>query len=176
MDSIEVALTKSGLFAAWESGGGMTNTGTATIIANQDGSPKKPVFVRTGGHLSNSDHALFIVRERDVIIKVSRHRDDIDLKILEIKKFKEVKNYWFVCPKCGSRSVNHGNKCYGCLYESKEEFPTEYKDSKFEAVLEIVWESEYNNISEAPQKFQEAVKAAVDKSYDYHCRTPYFAK
>jgi len=45
----------------WEKGGGMSNTGFATVICGPNGSPLKPLFIATRGTLACSKHALFII-------------------------------------------------------------------------------------------------------------------
>ena len=62
--------------ALWERGGGMTNTGGATIICGPQGRPKRPVYIRRAGHLACDDHALFVVRPGDHVIRASHHRGD----------------------------------------------------------------------------------------------------
>jgi hypothetical protein len=84
----QLVKTKRGLPALWESGGGMSNTGDARIIANSEGQPKKPVYIRTGGHLALGDHALFVVDEGDIVIDVYRHHSDFDISVKRIAKIK----------------------------------------------------------------------------------------
>lgn len=69
-------LSKHGLPCLWEEGGGATNTGRATIIANHHGGRKKTIYIRCSGHLSNSEHALIPIRSGDYIITASHHRGD----------------------------------------------------------------------------------------------------
>jgi len=80
--------TKKGLPAVWESGGGSTNTGFATIIADSDGSPKKPLYIKLRGELSCSDHALFVVHEGDVVINADHHRGDFSIRVNRIENIK----------------------------------------------------------------------------------------
>jgi len=80
--------TKKGLPALWEEGGGMSNTGHARIICDSEGQRKKPIYVRTGGHLAIGEHALFIVQEDDVVVDVQRHHDDYDITVKQIRKIK----------------------------------------------------------------------------------------
>lgn len=85
----KIVKTKKGHFADWEGGGGMTNTGNAEIVCNSDGSSKCPIYVRTGGHLSNGHHALFIVKEGDVSIRIDRHSSEYRIKIYKYLSFSE---------------------------------------------------------------------------------------
>ena len=78
--------TKKDYPALWEEGGGMSNTGHARIIADREGCRKKPVYIRTGGHLALGKHALFIINEGDIVIDVSRHHDDYDITVKRIEK------------------------------------------------------------------------------------------
>lgn len=81
---IKLHHTKKGYPALWESGGGMTNTGSSQIIANPDGSPKKPVYINRRGHLANGEHALFIISKGDIVIQTDHHRRDFEIFIMKI--------------------------------------------------------------------------------------------
>ena len=83
-----VVKTKKDYPALWEEGGGMSNTGHARIIADREGCRKKPVYIRTGGHLALGEHALFIIEEGDIVIDVRRHHDDYDITIKQIRKIR----------------------------------------------------------------------------------------
>ena len=82
--TISIERTKKGLPALWECGGGYSNTGEAQIIANPDGSPKKPVYIRRRGELANREHALFVVHEGDTVIQSSHHRGDFSHNVYRI--------------------------------------------------------------------------------------------
>lgn len=82
---MKIERTKKGLPAMWESGGGMTNTGHATIIANHNGAPKKPVYIRRSGSLSCNNHALFIVEVGDLVIEAGHHRFDFEIAVYRIE-------------------------------------------------------------------------------------------
>lgn len=86
---ITIERTKKGLPAMWEYGGGKTNTGSAQIIANADGTPKKPVYIRRSGTLANSDHALFIISPGNIIIQAYHHRYDFRIVVLWILDIKD---------------------------------------------------------------------------------------
>ncbi len=60
--------SRSGLPTVTESGGGMTNTGYATVIASADGTALKPLFVPKG--YANQEHAIFVLRSGSI----PRHR------------------------------------------------------------------------------------------------------
>ncbi|MGR6115818.1 hypothetical protein ACTHHL_04400 [Aeribacillus composti] len=81
---IEIERTKKGRPALWENGGGYTNTGVSQIIANADGSPKKPIYIRQRGSLANDDHALFIIAPGDLVILADHHRGDFRVFVTKI--------------------------------------------------------------------------------------------
>ncbi len=87
--TISIVRTRKGYPALWEQGGGFTNTGEATVIANSDGSPKKPLYVRTGGHLACENHALLPIKEGDLVIKASRHRNEYSILTYRIVKIEK---------------------------------------------------------------------------------------
>jgi hypothetical protein len=88
MKKIRIEKTKKGFPAFWEKGGGYTNTGEATIIANKDGQPKKAIYVRRRGHLANENHALVILEVGDYIIKANHHRKDFEIEIYKVVNFE----------------------------------------------------------------------------------------
>lgn len=88
MKKISIERTKKGYPAFWESGGGYTNTGEATIIANKDGQPKKAIYVRGRGYLANAHHALVILEVGDYIIFANHHRYDFEIEILGVLDFE----------------------------------------------------------------------------------------
>ena len=56
---MKVKRSKSGLPTFSESGGGMTNTGYATVVSDANGEALKPLFIPRG--YSNGDHAIFVI-------------------------------------------------------------------------------------------------------------------
>jgi hypothetical protein len=88
MDKIaKVETTKKGYPALWECGGGYTSTGGCTIIAGKQGERLNPVYVRHGGSLSCSDHALLIVDVGYHIIQAAHERGDYEIDIYRIDNF-----------------------------------------------------------------------------------------
>ena len=83
------AKTKKGYPALWEAGGRFSNTGHARIIADKNGDAKKPIYIRTGGDLAGKEHALFIVEPGDIIVDLSRHHEDYDIEVKQIKTIKK---------------------------------------------------------------------------------------
>ena len=65
---IRIDTTKRGIPALWESGGGLTSGGSATIITGKSGEPRRPVYMPRGGHLAGGNHALIIVHEGFYIV------------------------------------------------------------------------------------------------------------
>lgn len=86
---IRIEKTKKGFPAMWERGGGYTNTGVATIIANKDGLPKKALYIRQRGPLANEEHALIPLEVGDYIVEASHHREDFEVEILKVLGFEE---------------------------------------------------------------------------------------
>ena len=86
-----ISLTKNGMPALWECGGAMTNSANCVIIGDRNANRKKPVFVRTGGHLSNDNHALFILNKDDIIIVGTRAHGDYTFMILKYISFEKIK-------------------------------------------------------------------------------------
>jgi len=81
MKTFHLEISKKGLPCLWESGGGASNTGSATIIAGPTGNPIAPIYIRRSGQLSNGDHALIPVEKDFVVIEADHHRGDFTIKI-----------------------------------------------------------------------------------------------
>lgn len=86
-----IALTKNGMPALWEYGGAMTNSANCVIIGDKNANRKKPVFIRTGGHLSNDNHALFILNKDDIVVVGTRAHGDYTFMILKYISFEKIK-------------------------------------------------------------------------------------
>jgi hypothetical protein len=86
MKKIEIERTKKGFPCLWESGGGFTNTGEATIIADKAGQPKRAIYVRKRGPLANENHALIPIAVGDYVISANHHRDDFEIFVYRITK------------------------------------------------------------------------------------------
>jgi len=84
MEKIRIERTKSGLPAIWEEGGGSTNTGESTIVAGGDGLPKRAIYIKRAGHLSNGRHALIPLTVGDHIIDISHHRLDFRIQVYQV--------------------------------------------------------------------------------------------
>lgn len=68
----DIVITKGGWPALWERGGALSRRGSATIVAEADGSKPRPILVRTRGHLACGQHALVGLRAGMYIIHAGR--------------------------------------------------------------------------------------------------------
>jgi hypothetical protein len=91
-----LTVTKSGKSAIWEAGGGCRNTGYTQVVCDQRGLPMKPIYIARKGHLSNSCHALFVLREGMYVVKCDRHHSDYTLRVLRVAKIN-VTDYFADC-------------------------------------------------------------------------------
>ena len=89
-EEMKLEVTKRGLPAIWECGGGSTNTGNSQVVAGENGERLSPIYIRRSGSLSNSDHAFFVAKEGMVIVESTQHRGDFTGKILRVKKIEKV--------------------------------------------------------------------------------------
>jgi hypothetical protein len=89
MKKIKIKRTKKGFPAVWEKGGGLTNTGEATIIAGKYGQPKEAIYIRRRGPLANGEHALVVLEVGDYIIEANHHRRDFVIRIWCIDQIQE---------------------------------------------------------------------------------------
>lgn len=81
-----IPLTSNRNPAYWESGGGSTSTGHATIVTDRLYQRLKPLYIKRKGRLSNGNHALLPLRRGYKVIKVWHHRSDFEIAILEVKE------------------------------------------------------------------------------------------
>lgn len=81
MKSIAIEKSKMGIPCLWECGGGWSNTGSAQIIANADGTPPNALYIRQSGQLACKEHALIPIRLGMFVISASHHRGDFDTVI-----------------------------------------------------------------------------------------------
>ena len=130
----ELTLSKKGIPCLWESGGGMTNTGSSQIIADPNGAKKRAIYIKRSGSLACRQHALVPVAKGDVVIKAYHHRGDFEIRVYRLDNIV---------------------------------------DAEAEAVLEYEFsDGEWNK--DIPESLKDAVRAAMKKATDYHCRTPYY--
>lgn len=203
MKKIEIEKTKKGYPAFWESGGGYTNTGEATIIANKDGQPKEAIYVRRRGHLANAQHALIVLEVGDYIIEANHHREDFEIQIFKILDF-EVKNGSYITTgkTLDRMTIDQFTEKYGELekfskmkgfyetYQIDEKIVAstripneiellELKEESYEKAYAVVKQVNCFSMGEwdkkLPENLKPAVQAAMEKATCYHCREPHFA-
>lgn len=68
----DIVVTKGGWPAMWERGGALSRRGSATIVAEPDGSKPRPILIRTRGHLACGQHALVGLRAGMYVISAGR--------------------------------------------------------------------------------------------------------
>ena len=157
MEKMRLEITKRGLPAIWENGGGSTHTGFSQVIAGENGERLSPIYVRRSGSLSCSNHALFVIKEGMVIIESNHHREDFTGKILRVKKIEKV--------PCSRIHTADTAPCYIC----------EDRGWNFEATVELVAEFSQGEWSiEVPENLLPALNAGAEKALCYHCREPHF--
>lgn len=152
MEKIRLDRTnRKGYPAFWEAGGGYSNTGEASIIADRNGQAKRAVYVRRRGHLANDRHALILVDRGDYIVKACHHRKDFVIEIYQVMDFEHEEK----------EIVNSSN----------EVVKFEYKNAIVEKIF-VFDKGEWN--ADLPEYLEAAVEAAKDKALCYHCRRPHF--
>ncbi len=139
--SITIDATKRGIPAIWETGGGLTSGGSATLIAKPDGSKPRAVYVRTRGSLSGGPHALICVHEGFYLVHAGVGRGVRQSARIERIVKTSVKDI-------------HGEK-----FEATAEVE----------VVNTFSRGEWDKPLEA--KFEAAVEAAFRKASIYHCRS-----
>ncbi len=151
---IKIEKTKKGYPALWESGGGYTNTGKATIVTGPNGEKKAPIYTRQRGQLACAHHALFIVHEGDVIIRSSHHRGDFHHEVYQIVAIRDDEAELKLLAEF----------CRG-------QWDADQLGQKLEADLARM------TAGEAPAMgLSIAVQAAECKATCYHCRSPHYVK
>ena len=83
---VTISASKKGIPVSWECGGGATNSGSATLWGNPDGSKKQAWIVRTRGMLSNGEHALVPVNEGDLHLHTTWWHGVIEHKLCRVNK------------------------------------------------------------------------------------------
>lgn len=69
-----------------ENGGGMTNTGSGTVVCGLSGKALRPYYVPRGGHLANGTHAHFSVPNACVTVTGYRHENVVTIEEHKIKR------------------------------------------------------------------------------------------
>ena len=86
---IEIVRSGHGIPCLWEKGGGYSHIGDARIIANKNGEPKRPLYVRQRGDLACKEHALIPVREGDLIVLADRYWEDVTVECYQITRIDD---------------------------------------------------------------------------------------
>lgn len=141
---IRIETTKRGIPALWESGGGLTSGGSATVIAKRDGSKPRAVYMPRGGHLACGNHALIPVHEGYYIVHAGVSHGTRSSATIERIVSVSVKDV-------------DGEK-----WEATAETETINSFSRGE------WDKPLD------EKFAPAVGAAFQKAGTYHCRGAYY--
>jgi hypothetical protein len=152
--NIEIERTKKGFPALWESGGGYSNTGKATIVAGPNGEKKTPIYIRQRGHLACANHALFAVHEGDTMIQSSHHRGDFHHEVYRLA------------------AIRGDEAELELLAEfSRGQWDTGPVGQKLEADLARMAAGEPPTM-----ELSIAVQMAEGKATAYHCRKAYYCK
>lgn len=142
MVSITIARTKKGHAAMWESGGGWTKTGEATLVAGPNGERKRAIFIRGKGPLACAEHALIPIAQGDLVIRVRRWRSELEVKVYRLREIGQE--------------------------EAKAELAYEFRGNRDgSGGLVGEWVP-----SEPGEPLGEAVAAGVRKAFTYHARYP----
>lgn len=144
MRTINIDTTKRGFAAMWESGGGMTSGGSATIITGRNGEARRPIYMPRGGHLACDNHALIGVGDGFYVVTASvRHgsRDSAMVKKIISTSVKDID---------------------GEEWQATAEVEVVNTFSRGE------WDKQLD------EKFAEAVEAAFHKAGSYHCRSAFY--
>jgi len=142
--TIRIDTTKRGIPAIWESGGGMTSGGSATIVTKRDGSKPRAIYTPRGGHLSCGQHALIAVHEGFYIVYAGVSRGTRSSASIELIISTSVKDI------------------DGERWEATAEVEEINSFSQGE------WDKPLD------EKFSPAVEAAFSKAGSYHCRSAYY--
>jgi hypothetical protein len=144
--NITAAVTGKGHPALWEEGGSAGQSGFAQIISGQDGNKLAPIFVKNSGHRSCAEHALIPVANNYYVVRVMRVRGSITVEVMKVLR----------------------------IY--KEVTGTKLAMNLFARTSA----PETDDLSEWAESFShqvpKAIKAAIAKSFEHHCREPRYTK
>jgi len=202
-EKIRCETTQKGFPALWESGGGYTNTGEAQIICASDGAPKKPIYIRRRGQLANKEHALFAIKDGDVVITANHHRDDFEIVVYAIWDIDDeeiITDLYSPLPlsydyerkkeKVLSDALQHQTVLDGIgkvLPDTVRIIPAGEIGSREYITVDIFVTRKYAYLTplaqysmgewdneETAQEFAAAIAAAKEKATCYHCREPHY--
>jgi hypothetical protein len=83
--TIPCNVSKHGLPTLAESGGGKKDIGYACIIANQSGNRKKAIYIFKNP-TPNGEHALFVIKQNDLVIEVSHVQKKFTIDVFRVKE------------------------------------------------------------------------------------------
>ena len=125
--NITLETSKSGLPCLWLAGGACRNSGEARVIANADGTPKNPLYVRKNGELSNSRHALVVVAVGDFVLDYYYGQGDEVGKIYKIKAINgDTAETETVVDYCNGTAKGNLPKCLGEAFDAVIAYAREY--------------------------------------------------
>lgn len=141
---ISIDTTKRGFAAMWESGGGLTSGGSATIIAGRNGEARRPIYVPRGGHLACGSHALIGVDRGFYVVRAGVSR--------------------------GTRSSASVSRIVGVSVKdiNGEKWEATAELEEVNTFSEGEWDTPLD------PKLVPAVEAAFNKAGSFHCRSAYF--
>lgn len=172
----------------WEGGGGMSNTGGATIVASNNGEPLTPIYVRGKGQLSCAGHALFVVEQGTLVVRASHHREDFTIRVGTLGRIfrfgdcelRETPQPWpdcdpespkailRPCPVCGDWT--DGNGVHQKIRSESEAVALISGCMAMATFSEGEWDEE------PLPEWLPAIEAAKAKATCYHCREPHYAR
>lgn len=151
MDILEIHKTKSGRPALWEEGGGMTNTGFATIVAGPRGEPLPALFINQRGHLACGQHALLPVRVGCLVIRAAIDRRRLSVGVYRITETKKNEDRFVA-------TIWKEDELIVPTVLIREGLLTP------QGLAEMAWD-DYR---------ADAATAAIKKALCYHCREPHY--
>jgi len=112
-------IIKTGVPCFWEQGGfnRKKNKGNSIIVADLQGNPKKPIFIKTKGSLCNGKHALFPVAINDLLIQTDVKGEITKTTIFKIidivkeRQFLETEEINMTLPDAINKSIEKALCC-----------------------------------------------------------------
>jgi hypothetical protein len=151
MKIAEILRTRDGRPAVWEQGGGLSNTGSAVIVAGPEGQALPAAYVRRSGDLACREHALVPVAPGCVVVIAMHHRADFSVHVRRIVEGADG-------PELGPVVAEYA--------EGTWVFPDGSAHAAPDGPLQIE--------DESPVPWAAAVTAAVRKAGCYHCREAHY--
>lgn len=157
-----------------EYGGGMTNTGSGTVVCGLSGKSLRPYYIPRGGHRAGGTHAYFSVPNavvtvtgyrRDTGVTIQEHRIVRDGDVARIQSTElwsgEAPVIEWKCSRCDTvftegcpekhNRSSDGSSCWGTPRQTKLDLPETF------------------------DRYQAAAMAARRKGSCYHCRCVHFS-